>query len=226
MSNPCCLTCYLSTVFHQWPMLFSFVFRRSIPKELSCHRQDDPEATVSGVCTHLPPTFPRSSKPWRRGTLEHIVQALHLFCSGVQLDWQARAAATGRAYWEAHIQGSVSWSQRALKGAESNLLCMHIVRGHGWKHFPPSACVHSPTWPSCLSYTQFVLLLVSVISAAFYKAAVMANQEGLPRQVLWDFLSNTAHFMFCCISSAHALHCTPPSLSVMPTAPHLLVIVS
>lgn len=58
--------------------------RRSFSKELHDVRQNNPEAIVPGVRTHIPSAFPAGNRTEGGGTSQHILQTFHLLRTGIQ----------------------------------------------------------------------------------------------------------------------------------------------
>lgn len=75
-----------------------FHLRCAIPEELPVHCQNDPEAPVPCVCTYLPPALQGGGPAERGGSPQHVLQALHLLCAGVQPHRQKGASASTGAY--------------------------------------------------------------------------------------------------------------------------------
>lgn len=79
--------------------------RRAVPEELPDHRQDDTEAAVPRLRSHLSPALPGSRAARRGSASQHVLQALHLLRAGVPAHRPARVGALAGAHRQADGEG-------------------------------------------------------------------------------------------------------------------------
>ena len=65
------------TIFH-----LPLTHRSSLPQELHVCGQNHPEASVQGLCSHLPPAFWLCDAAAGGSSSQHLLQAFHFLCSG------------------------------------------------------------------------------------------------------------------------------------------------
>lgn len=82
-----------------------FDYRCSISKEFPVHCQDNSEASVQSICSHLPPALSPYCRTWWGSASQHILQTLYVLCSRVQSGWQERTCSTSGTYWKTYKQG-------------------------------------------------------------------------------------------------------------------------
>lgn len=78
--------------------------RRAVPQELSHDRQNDPQATLPRLRSHLLRAFSSSHTAARRSAPQHVLQAFHLFRARVRSSREERARTVAGSHRQAHEQ--------------------------------------------------------------------------------------------------------------------------
>ena len=81
--------------------------RRAVPAQLPVDGEDDPEAPVPRVRTHLPPALPAGDPAGGGGSPQHLLQTLHLLRARVRPRRQTRTRPPAGAHRQTDEQGSV-----------------------------------------------------------------------------------------------------------------------
>ena len=88
--------------------LYFTIFRCAISKEFSHNRKDHFKKTVPSVRTYLSSTFQGSCAAQRGGPSQHILQAFHLLCAGVQSDRTTRTRSVTGVNRQTDQQGQIT----------------------------------------------------------------------------------------------------------------------
>lgn len=78
--------------------------RRAVPQEFPHDRQNDPQATLPRLRSHLLRAFSSSHTVAGRSAPEHVFQAFHLFCARVRSSREERASTVAGSHRQAHEQ--------------------------------------------------------------------------------------------------------------------------